>query len=44
MEFWHETDAIGKLIFLAFHPYVERPERTPYVVGGTKTSWTTPEL
>ncbi len=44
MEFWHETGAIGKLIFLAFHPYVERPKRTPYVVGATKTSWAAPEL
>ena len=44
MEFWHETGAIGNLIFLAFNPYVERPKRTLYVVGAIKTSWAAPEL
>ena len=44
MEFWHETGAIRNFIFLAFHPYVECPKRTSYVVGATKTSWAAPEL
>ena len=43
-EFGHETSAIGKCVSLAFHPYVERPKRTPYVAGATKTSRTAPEL
>jgi hypothetical protein len=27
VEYWHDTIAIGKVIFLAFHAYVERPNQ-----------------
>ena len=34
-EFDYETDAIGKIISLAFHPYKERPHPSPYAAWAT---------
>ena len=30
MEFRSETGAIGSSMKMSFHPYIERPKRTPY--------------
>ena len=30
IEFGDETGAVGKVIFLSFQPYLERPKRLPY--------------
>jgi hypothetical protein len=43
-EFGPETNSIGRSIQFWFHPYNERPKRTPYATGVSISACATPEL
>jgi hypothetical protein len=38
--FGRETRSIGKVILIAFHPYKERPKRSPYAILVIILVWT----
>jgi len=41
---WHETSAIGKVIFLAFRAYEERPKSSPYAIWASNIVHAAPGL